>query len=66
LATCLTFTWGVVCVLTGITQNFPGFLAARFFIGVIDSGLWYKRNERIYAFDATLTGFQAFGIAKAF
>ena len=54
----LMFTWGIVCVLTGITQNFPGFLSARFFIGVVDSGfipgcifymsMWYRRNEQIY------------------
>ena len=54
----LTFIWGVVCVLTGVTQNFPGFLAARFIIGAVDSGfipgcifymsMWYKRNEQIY------------------
>lgn len=70
----LTFTWGVICVLTGITQNFPGFLAARFFIGVADSGfipgclfymsMWYRRDELIYRnslliSSATLSG--AFG-----
>ena len=54
----LTFIWGVVCILTGVAQNFPGFLAVRFFIGVIDSGfipgcifymsMWYRRNEQIY------------------
>lgn len=54
----LTFVWGVICVLTGITQNFSGFLAVRFIIGLVDSGfipgcifymsMWYKRNEQIY------------------
>ena len=42
----------------GVTQNFSGFLAARFFLGVAESGLfpgvvfylsmWYKRNEQHY------------------
>ena len=54
----LTFTWGVICLLTGVTQNYAGFIATRFFIGVVDCGLipgcifymsmWYKRNEQIY------------------
>lgn len=42
----------------GVTQNFPGFLAARFFLGVTESGfapgvlyylsMWYKRSEQHY------------------
>jgi len=54
----LTFTWGLICLLTGVTQNYAGFIATRFFIGIVDSGLipgcifymsmWYKRNEQIY------------------
>ncbi|KAI1824041.1 major facilitator superfamily domain-containing protein [Xylaria intraflava] len=54
----LTIIWGVVATLTGIVQNTGGFLAARFFLGVAESGLfpgvtyyfsmWYKRRERQY------------------
>lgn len=49
--------WGAICVLIGVTQNFGGFLTARFFLGVVDCGLipgcifymsmWYKRNEQV-------------------
>jgi MFS family permease len=52
------FSWGVVATLLGVTQSFTGFLAARFFLGVTESGLfpgvvfylsmWYKRNEQHY------------------
>ncbi|RMZ80627.1 hypothetical protein DV738_g2586, partial [Chaetothyriales sp. CBS 135597] len=52
----LTFAWGVVSTLMGVTQNYPGFLIVRFFLGVAESGLfpgivyylsmWYKREER--------------------
>lgn len=51
-------SWGIVATLMGVTQNFSGFLAARFFLGVTESGLfpgvvfylsmWYKRNEQHY------------------
>ncbi|KAG8533029.1 uncharacterized protein KY384_001812 [Bacidia gigantensis] len=54
----LTLAWGIVATLLGVTQNFGGFLAARFFLGVTESGLfpgvvfylsmWYKRNEQHY------------------
>jgi MFS family permease len=50
--------WGIVATLMGISQNFSGFLAARFFLGVTESGLfpgvvyylsmWYKRTETHY------------------
>jgi MFS family permease len=50
--------WGVVATLMGVTQSFSGFLAARFFLGVTESGLfpgvvfylsmWYKRSEQHY------------------
>lgn len=70
----LTLVWGIVCTLMGLTQNFAGFLAVRFFLGVAESGLfpgvvfylsmWYKRNEQHYRIAlflsaATLAG--AFG-----
>lgn len=54
----LMFAWGVVATLLGVTQNFAGFMVARFFLGVTESGLfpgitfylsmWYKREERQY------------------
>ena len=54
----LTLAWGVVATLMGVSQNRAGFYAARFFLGVTESGLfpgvvfylsmWYKRNEQHY------------------
>lgn len=54
----LTMVWGIVATLTGIVQNRAGFFAARFILGVTESGLfpgvvfylsmWYKRNEQHY------------------
>ncbi|KAJ5690847.1 hypothetical protein N7462_005239 [Penicillium macrosclerotiorum] len=54
----LTLLWGVVATLLGVVQNYPGYLASRFFLGVAESGLfpgvvyyismWYKRNEQHY------------------
>ena len=51
-------TWGIVATLMGVSQSFGGFLAARFFLGVTESGLfpgvvfylsmWYKRTESHY------------------
>jgi MFS family permease len=48
----------VVATLLGVVQNYPGYLASRFFLGVAESGLfpgvvfylsmWYKRNEQHY------------------
>lgn len=47
--------WGIVATLMGIATSFGGFIAARFFLGVTESGLfpgvvfylsmWYKRTE---------------------
>lgn len=47
--------WGVVMTLMGIVQNYSGLLAARFFLGVTEAGLfpgvayyitmWYCRHE---------------------
>ena len=52
----LTLVWGIVATLLGVTQNLAGFWAARFFLGVAESGLfpgivfyfsmWYKRSEQ--------------------
>ena len=54
----LTLAWGIVATLMGVSQNREGFYAARFFLGVTESGLfpgvvfylsmWYKRNEQHY------------------
>ncbi|KAI1163770.1 major facilitator superfamily domain-containing protein [Nemania serpens] len=75
----LTIIWGIVATLMGIVQNESGFLAARFFLGVAESGLfpgvtyyfsmWYKRRERQYRVAlffsaASLAG--AFGGALAY
>lgn len=47
--------WGIVMVTMGLTYNFSGLAAARFFLGVAEAGLfpginyylscWYKRSE---------------------
>ncbi|CAG8949015.1 hypothetical protein HYFRA_00002143 [Hymenoscyphus fraxineus] len=54
----LMLAWGIVATLMGVSQNLAGFLAARFFLGVTESGLfpgvvfylsmWYKRTETHY------------------
>ncbi|KAG8414142.1 hypothetical protein J3458_011791 [Metarhizium acridum] len=75
----LTIAWGVVATLLGLVHNLAGFLVARFFLGVTESGLfpgvvfyfsmWYKRRERQYRISlffsaASLAG--AFGGILAF
>lgn len=47
--------WGIVMVTMGLCHNFEGMMAARWFLGVAEAGLfpginyylscWYKRNE---------------------
>jgi MFS family permease len=54
----LTVLWGVIATLLGVVQNYAGFISARFFLGLAESGLfpgvvfylsmWYKRNEQHY------------------
>ena len=54
----VTIAWGIICTLTGLSQNFGGFLTARIFLGMAESGylpgivfylsMWYKRNEQLY------------------
>lgn len=54
----LMLLWGIVATLMGVCNNYAGFLAARFFLGVTESGLfpgvvfylsmWYKRTETHY------------------
>ncbi|KAL8800450.1 MAG: hypothetical protein Q9182_005162 [Xanthomendoza sp. 2 TL-2023] len=54
----LTLAWGIVATLLGVVQNMSGFFAARFFLGVAESGLfpgvvfylsmWYRREEQHY------------------
>ncbi|GAA6013507.1 hypothetical protein JCM11491_006104 [Sporobolomyces phaffii] len=70
----LMVAWGIVMTLMGIVHNFEGLAAARFFLGLAESGLfpgltlylsmWYKRDEinvriAIFFSSATLSG--AFG-----
>lgn len=50
--------WGAVSTLMGLCHNFTGFVFARFFLGITESGLfpgvvfylsmWYKRTETHY------------------
>ncbi|KAM3080760.1 hypothetical protein ACMFMG_005690 [Clarireedia jacksonii] len=54
----LMVLWGIVATLLGVCTNFAGFVVARFFLGVTESGLfpgvvfylsmWYKRTETHY------------------
>jgi MFS family permease len=51
----IMFIWGVCMTCMGVTSNFSGLAAARFFLGVAEAGLfpgvnyylscWYKRSE---------------------
>ncbi|KAF7514222.1 hypothetical protein GJ744_004547 [Endocarpon pusillum] len=69
----LTLAWAVVATLLGVTQNMAGFFAARFFLGVTESGLfpgvvfylsmWYKREEQHYRISLF---FSAASLAGAF
>ncbi|KAI9047020.1 hypothetical protein LZ554_009094 [Drepanopeziza brunnea f. sp. 'monogermtubi'] len=75
----LMLAWGIVANLLGVTQNLAGFLAARFFLGVTESGLfpgvvfylsmWYKRTEvhyRVALFFSAASLAGAFGGILAF
>ncbi|KIJ62691.1 hypothetical protein HYDPIDRAFT_41826 [Hydnomerulius pinastri MD-312] len=54
LPTCMA-VWGLISILTGITQNYRGVLVARFFLGFVEAPFfpgalflisrWYKRDE---------------------
>ena len=69
----LTLVWGIVATLLGVTQNLSGFFAARFFLGVAESGLfpgvvfylsmWYKREEQHFRISLF---FSAASLAGAF
>ncbi|KAL8715207.1 MAG: hypothetical protein Q9220_001165 [cf. Caloplaca sp. 1 TL-2023] len=74
----LTLAWGVVATLLGVVQNKGGFYAARFFLGMTESGLfpgvvfylsmWYRREEqhfRISLFFSAASLAGAFGGALA-
>ncbi|EMD33226.1 hypothetical protein CERSUDRAFT_118267 [Gelatoporia subvermispora B] len=65
------FLFGLITVLQGLTQNFSGLVATRFFLGFVESGIfpacfylismWYKRAEAQKRFSfffssATLAG----------
>ena len=49
------FLFGLITILQGFTQNLSGLIAARFFLGVVETGvfpacfyliaMWYKREE---------------------
>ncbi|SPO00361.1 related to PUTATIVE TARTRATE TRANSPORTER [Cephalotrichum gorgonifer] len=62
----LTVAWGIVATLLGVVTNLGGFLTARFFLGVTESGLfpgvvyyfsmWYKRRERQYRISLFFSG----------
>lgn len=51
----IIIAWGIVMTLMGLCHNYPGLLAARFFLGVTEAGLypgvnyylgcWYKSSE---------------------
>ncbi|KAH7210243.1 major facilitator superfamily domain-containing protein [Fusarium oxysporum] len=51
----IIIAWGAVMTLMGVCHNYPGLLAARFFLGVAEAGLypgvnyylgcWYKSSE---------------------
>lgn len=57
--------WGLVMTLMGLVKNWSGLMAARWFLGVAEAGLfpgvnyylscWYKRNE----FGIRAVGFQS-------
>ena len=52
----VVFVWGIVCILTVVCHNFAGFVAQRFFLGLMESAvspafvmvtcLWYKPSEQ--------------------
>ncbi|KAL2111023.1 hypothetical protein VUR80DRAFT_380 [Thermomyces stellatus] len=54
----ITISWGVVMTLMGVVHNYEGLLAARFFLGVPEAGIfpasayyitsWYTRHEAMY------------------
>ena len=51
----IMIAWGIVMTTMGLTHNFEGLMAARFFLGLAEAGLfpgityylscWYRRNE---------------------
>lgn len=69
----LTLAWGVVATLLGVTQNMAGFFAARFVLGMTESGLfpgvvfylsmWYRREEQHFRISLF---FSAASLAGAF
>lgn len=50
--------WGIVMTLMGVVRSYEGLLAARFFLGVPEAGIfpgcayyitnWYTRHEAMY------------------
>ena len=51
----IMIVWGICMTTMGLTHDFSGLMAARFFLGLAEAGLfpgvsyylscWYKRNE---------------------
>ena len=62
--------FGLITILQGFTQNFSGLIAARFFLGLAESGffpgccymisMWYRREEQALVIGAfySMNGFQ--------
>ncbi|KXX76424.1 High-affinity nicotinic acid transporter [Madurella mycetomatis] len=54
----ITISWGIVMTFMGVVHNYEGLLAARFFLGVPEAGIfpgcayyitnWYTRHEAMY------------------
>ena len=52
----IVLIWGVVCILTVVCDNYPGFVVQRIFLGLMESAvspafvaitaLWYKPKEQ--------------------
>lgn len=69
----LSAAWAIVATLLGTVSSYAGFVVARFFLGVTESGLfpgvvyylslWYKRRERQYRISLF---FSAASLAGAF
>ena len=36
----ITTSWGIIATLTGITQNYGGFVVCRLFLGLVEGGLF--------------------------
>ena len=41
--TCIILAWGTIMTLMGLVTNYQGLLAARFFLGIAEAGLFPGR-----------------------